>query len=248
LRSILGLMSAQSLFSCCDGPLEPGGGRYWSLRATGKNLVFAGFATVGLLAVSCSPTAPTAESTPPQTQTSTPTPTQAAVACPSIEQDVTARGYGSLTFGHVGDDSVAREIILRCGWHVFGGNNGGFGNQLEIASPGEEVVLEWSWNNFEVVRLRRGWVGKSDRGLKLGDSRSQVFQMYQELTSGGFFGRYVNLFPWESVATYTSADKCAELNVAFDQQGRGAVVELQMWSPEQFYGGASSIRLCDGTK
>ena len=155
-------------------------------------------------------------------------PSRSNGTCPSEGDDVTLKSYGRYVFGHVGDDSVARNIISECGWHVYAGHNGGFGDQLEVASPSEAVVLVWSWNNFEKMRLRSGWTGKTDRGVKLGDSQASVAAMYPELGAG---------------PSFDSTDQCVQFDAVFDKQG--ALAELTIWNPEQFYEGAPGIAICD---
>jgi hypothetical protein len=102
--------------------------------------------------------------------------------CPSLTDNVTFQSYGGFSFGNVGDDSTARKIVSNCSWHVFDGHNGGTGETLEVASPNEEVVLVWAFNNFSAFRLTKGWTGKTDRGARLGDSATAFHNLYPEFT------------------------------------------------------------------
>lgn len=102
--------------------------------------------------------------------------------CPTTADNVTFQSYGAFAMGNSGDDSTARKIISSCGWHVFGGHNGGTGDTLEVASPSEEVVVVWAFNNFSGFRLTPGWSGKTDRGAKLGDSSTTFHNLYPEFT------------------------------------------------------------------
>jgi Repeat of unknown function (DUF5648) len=155
------------------------------------------------------------------------------VVCPSVTDGVTFNSYGTDIFGHVGDDSVARQIIAQCGWHVFAGHNGGFGDTLQIAPSSEAIVLTWAWNNFERVTLRAGWTGATDRGVRLGDSQATATMLYPEIpVSQGI------------AAEYESADGCIGLIPVFDRPG-GLLVELTVWSPAQYYEGAPAIATCD---
>lgn len=100
--------------------------------------------------------------------------------CPSLNDDVTWSSYGRFRFGNAGDDSTAKDCVSRCGWHVFRGHNGGFGDTLQVASSGEEVVFAWAYNNFSAYRVRKGWTGQTDRGVRLGDSPRAFQNQYPE--------------------------------------------------------------------
>ena len=160
-------------------------------------------------------------------------PMSGVVVCPSVTDGVTFSSYGTYIFGHVGDDSVARQIIAQCGWHVFAGHNGGFGDTLQIAPPSEAIILTWAWNNFEKVTLRAGWTGATDRGVRLGDSEATVTMLYPEIPVSQVIA-----------AEYESADGCVGLIPVFDRPG-GLLVELTVWSPMQYYEGAPAIDTCD---
>lgn len=108
-----------------------------------------------------------------------------AFECPTSGDDVTWTSYGRFTIGGAGSDSTARDCISKCGWSVFGGNNGGVGNTLQIASPNGGVVFAWANNSFSAFRLTSGWTGKTDRGVKIGDSEATFLSHYPEFGNAG---------------------------------------------------------------
>lgn len=103
-------------------------------------------------------------------------------SCPSISDNATFTSYGPFRVHNSGRDSTARKIISECGWHVYKGHNGGYGDTLEVASPGEEVVLRWAWNAFNWMYLFEGWQGKTAEGIGMGATLSAVQTAYPDLT------------------------------------------------------------------
>jgi hypothetical protein len=102
--------------------------------------------------------------------------------CPSESDDITWQSFGHFTVGKAGPDETARECVSNCGWHVFEANNGGIGNTLQVATPEEDVVFVWAYSSFAGFRVKRGWTGETDRGIKLGDSISAFQQAYPTFT------------------------------------------------------------------
>lgn len=102
--------------------------------------------------------------------------------CPSAGENTTFDNYGRLQIGNFGNDSCARKLVDRCGWHVYNGHNGGYGDTLEVAPPGEEVVLRWAWNNFSWMYFFSGWTGETSKGIGMGSSLSEVQAAYPGLT------------------------------------------------------------------
>ena|ERR1022692_1706328 len=102
--------------------------------------------------------------------------------CPSLNDNVTWMSYGHFNFGSAGDDGTARNCVLHCGWSVFEGHNGGFGDTLQVASSSAAVVFAWAYNNFAGFRVTQGWTGETDRGAKLGDTLGKFQGLYPEFT------------------------------------------------------------------
>src|SRR3989338_4279430 len=101
--------------------------------------------------------------------------------CPSIEDNVTWDSYGGLQIGNFGNDNCAKKLISDCGWHVYQGHNGGYGDTLEVAPPGEEAVLRWAWNNFSWMYLFQGWQGSTAEGISMGSTLQEVQAAYPDL-------------------------------------------------------------------
>jgi hypothetical protein len=99
-------------------------------------------------------------------------PTNPRFDCPSPQNNISWSSYGRFTLSEAGSDSTARQIVSECGWHVFGGHDGGFGDTLQVAPPGEEVVLVWAFNSFSMFVVGDGWGGATHRGSRIGDSRA----------------------------------------------------------------------------
>jgi hypothetical protein len=77
-------------------------------------------------------------------------------SCPACEENATPNSYGNYKFGEEGDDSTARCLVSKCGWHVQGGHNGGVGDTLQVASCGDEgVIFVWAFNEFSGYRVCR---------------------------------------------------------------------------------------------
>jgi hypothetical protein len=102
--------------------------------------------------------------------------------CPAERDDLTTMSFGRFTLGNAGDDDTARRCVSKCGWHVFQGNNGGIGNTLQVASPSEDIVFAWADNSFAGFRVKTGWSGATDRGVRLGDTIADFERKYPEFT------------------------------------------------------------------
>ena len=103
--------------------------------------------------------------------------------CPTIGDDVTWSSYGSYQFNKSGNDSTARNIISKCGWHVHNNHNGGYGDTLQVASPNGEVILVWAYNSFYAYKLSSGWSGKTERNIKIGDHITTLYGQYPTFTT-----------------------------------------------------------------
>lgn len=102
--------------------------------------------------------------------------------CPLLSDNVSWNSYDGYDFEQEGPESTARRIVSECGWHVFGGHNGGSGDTLQVASPNEEVVFVWAFNDFLAFRLIEGWIGETRRGAKLGDHTTVFHNLYPDFT------------------------------------------------------------------
>jgi hypothetical protein len=92
-----------------------------------------------------------------------------ACRCPACDEQVTLSSYGSYRFANEGNDTTARCLVARCGWHVQGEHNGGVGDTLQVASCGNEgVIFVWAFNDFHAFRLAVGWTGETEDGIRIG--------------------------------------------------------------------------------
>jgi hypothetical protein len=126
--------------------------------------------------------------------------------CPSLNDNVTWTSYGRFQFRNAGDDSTARKCVSHCGWHVFQGNDGGVGSTLQVASPGEEVVFAWAYNQFSAYRVVNGWTGQTDRGVRLGDSLTTFQNRYPEF-------RMISATHW----TFSDPSNGTQVDAYFDE-------------------------------
>jgi len=136
--------------------------------------------------------------------------------CPSPSNNITWNSYGRFSFGKMGPDATARSCISSCGWSVFEGNDGGEGNTLQIAAPGDAVVFVWAYNNFAGFRVKEGWTGQTDQGVKLGDSQTTFLAHYPKFTAND-----------PNQLTYS--DTSTEVTAYFDQ--KGLLTELNVGVP-----------------
>ncbi|TQV87250.1 hypothetical protein [Aliikangiella coralliicola] len=103
--------------------------------------------------------------------------------CPLLNDDVSWLSFGDYVFKNSGRDSTARNILSNCGWHVHNNHNGGVGNTLQIASPGEEIILVWAFNSFRAFRVSEGWRGQTERGISIGDDVFDLYRLYPGFTT-----------------------------------------------------------------
>lgn len=103
-------------------------------------------------------------------------------SCPFASNDITWESFGRFKIGNAGPDETARQCVSACGWHVFQGNDGGIGNTLQVASPDEDVVFVWAYSSFAGFRLKSGWTGETERGIRLGDSLAAFEKAYPDFS------------------------------------------------------------------
>ncbi len=89
--------------------------------------------------------------------------------CPTVYDDITWNSYGGFNLRREGSDDVAWRIVDECAWHIYRNHTGGYGDTLEVASPNEEVVLIWAYNDFYGFDLVSGWEGQTSEGVRMGD-------------------------------------------------------------------------------
>jgi hypothetical protein len=133
--------------------------------------------------------------------------------CPTTADTITWSAYGSFALTNSGNDSTARQCISTCGWHVFGGHDGGTGDTLQVATPGEEVAFAWAYNIFSAFRVKTGWTGQTDRGVRLGDSQATFLSHYPEFTSAAANHLTYNASGTQIDAYFDSTGALYEINV-----------------------------------
>jgi hypothetical protein len=95
--------------------------------------------------------------------------------------DGTNAGFGSLV--RYQSDWQPQTAADSTSWRIFDGHAGGFGATLEYigcANNQSSVWLQFGYDALFQVAVRDGWLGATDRGLRIGDSLSTVQRLYPE--------------------------------------------------------------------
>lgn len=138
--------------------------------------------------------------------------------CPTAGENTNFNNYGRLEIDNFGNDSCARKLVDECGWHVYNGHNGGYGDTLEVAPSGEQVVLRWAWNNFSWMYFFSGWTGTTSQGIRMGSTLSEVQAAYPGLTY-----YYGDIYKVENPSGSRSG------SAAYFKFKNGAVVEIDVY-------------------
>ena len=104
--------------------------------------------------------------------------------CPQCNETVTWSSYGNVVIGDFGSDSYGWKLESDCGWKIYEGHRGGYGDTLELYSCGEEnnpgVIFIWAWQSLHGFHLSQGWTGQTSEGIKIGDSLDEFFYHYPD--------------------------------------------------------------------
>lgn len=107
-------------------------------------------------------------------------------------------GMGNYAFGIWGDGRGKSFSGGSPNLRIYENRNGGFGNTFDlIGGEGDCVYMQWAGNYLSKIAVREGWKGKTDRGLKIGDTIRDFWKSYSlfserevyspQLESGRFF-------------------------------------------------------------
>lgn len=121
-------------------------------------------------------------------------------SCPSIDDNVTWQSYGAFKLMEAGQNHIARQIVLECGWHIFDGHDGKDGNTIQIASQDEEVILIWEYDTFYGFILNEGWMGATHKGAGMYEHNSNFYKLHSE-----FRGKNYSLSTYEYKNIFVSA-------------------------------------------
>lgn len=91
------------------------------------------------------------------------------------------RGVGSSLELRMGDKHWP---VTACAgvFDYYENHQGGYGDTLEIIGCGDGIYLVWAWYTLYDIVVRPGWTGQTDRGCRLGDSKTSVLDRYPEAT------------------------------------------------------------------
>jgi hypothetical protein len=101
--------------------------------------------------------------------------------CLSCGATVDSGGIGRFRLGM----SDADWLPEKCGFTIYKGHVGGYGNTLEMTGCGIGIYLHWRYNSLAQVDLESGWSGRTDRGIRLGATRQEVLAAYSRASSCG---------------------------------------------------------------
>jgi hypothetical protein len=137
--------------------------------------------------------------------------------CPVADETVIWDAYGKFVFGRVGDDETGDNLVSLCGWTYYKNHIGGYGGTLEVASfggAGDGVVFTWAYSTLSAIYLQDGWVGKTDKGIGLGDGLDAFLAAYPD-------------FYEVNATTYMSSDPSVDVTATFSAD-QTALVSLEI--------------------
>lgn len=110
--------------------------------------------------------------------------------CPTCNDTLTPDGYGQWRFNNTGPDGTYTlyntdpnfvRIIGDCGWTIYNHHDGGIGDTYEVTSCNQGVILKWAYKVFREATVQEGWYGCTDKGIRIGDSFTTVYEAYPNL-------------------------------------------------------------------
>jgi len=134
--------------------------------------------------------------------------------CPSCNETITWQSYGNFVFKGSGDDSMGWKLKSDCGWSIYNGHEGGYGETLELSSCGSNgVIFVWAYQTFYAFRVAEGWQGKTKEGIGIGDSLTNFLNAYPNFINTGAQEYSYTSGDVQVKAKFDSQDKLEELIV-----------------------------------
>jgi len=98
--------------------------------------------------------------------------------CPNCNETVTWESYGNAKFYEFGNDDWGWRLNSSCGWRIYDGHEGGYGDTLQLASCNDGVIFVWAWQTFRGLILSEGWKGQTEKGIMIGDTLDDFLYEY----------------------------------------------------------------------
>ncbi len=135
--------------------------------------------------------------------------------CPTGSETITWDSYGNwdlLSEGYDGYSSEGLNLESDCGWKILGAYSGGVGNIYVIYSQDTAITFVWEWGTLSTIKLKSGWTGSTQDGIKMGDSISKFLEIYSYFEIVDY---YPSFFPFDyeehkegdSYAEYETEDR-----------------------------------------
>jgi len=136
--------------------------------------------------------------------------------CPSCDENITWNSYGDFEFEESGDDSTGWKLESKCGWSVYNGHQGGYGDTLELSSCGNNgVIFVWAYQTFHAFRVSEGWNGKTDKGIGIGDSLNVFLANYPDFLQTGDYEYTLSQNGILVEAKFNEQEKLVEMIVGY---------------------------------
>jgi exo-beta-1,3-glucanase (GH17 family) len=75
--------------------------------------------------------------------------------------------------------------VRSCGFGYHEGHAGGSGDTLELLGCDDSVYFFWAFSQLQEVAVRQGWQGRTDQGLRIGDSVETLLRLYPKARRRG---------------------------------------------------------------
>lgn len=140
--------------------------------------------------------------------------------CPACDGIVSWCSYEWIFLDKFGDDSCGWKLVSDCGWKIYQGHEGGWGDTLEVVSCEGGVVFIWAWNHFSGFRLTKGWTGTTIDGIKIGSSLDEFLSVYPDFVLYEYLQDYYNQICYEREFVYTNRLEDDGIYAYFDENNK----------------------------
>lgn len=159
--------------------------------------------------------------------------------CPNRDDEISWRMYGGWKLQDEGNDSIAKKLRNECGWEVWNEHEGGYGDTYQVSKFGGGLIFIWAWNNFSGFIASKGWEGKTEEGIKLGDSIGTFLDTYPYFSecsscdNGYYYDNRTNTFLYRDIKP---EDLVIKIEAHFNNLGSLCRLEVYNFAPNLPYG------------